>query len=124
MQPMAETVLQPEQWLPEPPDVAVFVGVCVEVVVDGACVVVVVDGACVVVVVVGKTSVHMLPFFSPAASFVPSAEEVIPRQLFVALTEVSFVQTSPAAAADPWSALSSKIKQMDKRVFMARMVKR
>ena len=68
--------------------------------------------------------VHMLPLSTTAASFVPSAEEVIALQLFVALTEVSFVQTSPAAAADPWSALSSKIKQMDKRVFMARMVKR
>jgi hypothetical protein len=121
MQPMAETVLQPEQWLPEPPDVAVFVGVCVEVVVDGACVVVVVDGACVVVVVVGKTSVHMLPFFSPAASFVPSAEEVIPFQIFVAPVEVTSVQL---AAADPWSALSSTIKQTDKRVFMACMVRR
>ena len=68
--------------------------------------------------------VHMLPPLTVAASFVPSSEEVIEVHLFVALTEVSFVQTSPAAAADPWSALSSKIKQMDKRVFMARMVKR
>ena len=52
----------------------------------------------------------MLPQLTAAASFVPFAEEVIPYQAFVAPTEVSSVQTLPAAAADPWSALSSKTK--------------
>ena len=37
----------------------------------------------------------MLPYSTVAASFVPSAEEVIPTQFFVALTEVSTVQFAP-----------------------------
>jgi hypothetical protein len=65
--------------------------------------------------------VHMLPPYTLAASFVPSAEEVIPRQFFFAPVFVTSVQF---AAADPWSALSSKTKQTDKRVFMACMVRR
>ena len=56
----------------------------------------------------------MLPPHTFAASIVPSAEEAIACHCFVAPVEVTSVQTSPAGAADPWSALSSKIKQMDK----------
>ena len=39
--------------------------------------------------------VHMLPPLTAAASFVPSAEEVIPRQFLVAPTEASSVQVAP-----------------------------
>ena len=37
----------------------------------------------------------MLPANTAAASFVPSADEVIPRQFFVAPTEISSVQVAP-----------------------------
>jgi hypothetical protein len=56
----------------------------------------------------------MLPPFTTAASFVPSAEEVIPYQFFVAFTEVSIVQL---AVADTWSMLKSKTKQTNNIVY-------
>ena len=37
----------------------------------------------------------MLPLYTVAASFVPSAEEAIPDQLFVAPMEVTSVQVAP-----------------------------
>ena len=94
--------------------VVVVVGASVVVVVVGFSVVVVV-GASVVVVVVGVcVSVHMLPPLTVAASFVPSAEEVIPYQFFVAFTEVSSIQL---AAADTWPMVKSKTKQTNNIVY-------
>ena len=70
--------------------------------------VLVVVGSSVVVVDSSVVSrVHMLPLYTVAASFVPSAEEVIPCQLFVPSPTTRSVQ---GTLAEPRSAITSKIR--------------